>query len=124
MVIVDSVERETKAGDGAYLELTLEVVGDQYKGRKLWDRLNLRNKNEKAVRIAERTLSSICAATGVARPQDSAELHGIPMTIKVGIEEFNGQPQNRVKSYSKAGAAKTTAKVETTTAKTPPWQRG
>ena len=55
VIITDSEMKETKAGTGAYLMLTMEVIGDtKHSGRKLWTRLNLVNPNATAVQIAER----------------------------------------------------------------------
>lgn len=110
VIIIDSGEKPTKAGDGSYLELTLEVVDGEYHGRKLWDRLNLNNRSEKAKQIAMRTLSAIQRAVGVPSPQDSAELHGLPMIAVVAQEEYDGRTKNVVKAYKpKAVAAKPVA---------------
>jgi hypothetical protein len=121
VVIVDSQQRPTRAGTGHYLELTLEVVGEKFKGRKLWDRLNLANPSEKAVQIANKALASICHAVGVPKPSDSAELHGVPLVAAVDIEEFGGKTTNRVKSYKRAGAV---AATKTETKPAAPWARG
>ena len=63
-IITASEMKPTKSGDGAYLELELQVLEGPHQGRKLWDRLNLNNANETAVRIARGALSSICRAVG------------------------------------------------------------
>jgi len=55
-IITTSEMKPTKAGDGAYLELELQVIEGPYQGRKLWDRLNLNNANETTVKIAKGTL--------------------------------------------------------------------
>ncbi|MBG89559.1 MAG: hypothetical protein CMO80_22050 [Verrucomicrobiales bacterium] len=102
-MITDSTMKATKGGDGSYLEIELEVVAPaQFAGRKLWDRLNLNNPNEKAVEIAYQTLSAICHATGVIQVQDSQQLHNIPMDVKVGMSKVTEQypePRNEVKGY-------------------------
>ncbi len=51
-VITASEEKPTKAGNGSYLQLEFEVIEGPYKGRKLWERLNLNNPNETTVKIA------------------------------------------------------------------------
>ena len=51
-VITASDEKPTKSGNGTYLELEFEVIDGPHKGRKLWDRLNLNNPSEMAVKIA------------------------------------------------------------------------
>ena len=72
--ILSSEKKTTKKGDGEYLELEIEILGDIHSGRKVWDRLNLWNPNAKAVEIAKGTLSAICPggecadAAGLERP--------------------------------------------------------
>lgn len=93
VMIVDSEMKETNAKDGEYLKLTFKIVDaddEQYINRKIWSNLNLVNKNEKAVEIANRELSAICHAVGVLQPEDSQELHGIPMLAKIKVIPAQG----------------------------------
>lgn len=130
-IITTSEMKPTKAGDGAYLELELEVVDGPYKGRKLWDRLNLNNANETAVRIAKGTLSAICRAVGVLQPTDSCELHDIPLVAKVACKRRDDTDEmtNVVKGYKKrdevAKPAASTPALAGAASKssTPPWKR-
>ena len=99
-IIADSKMKSTKAGDGQYLELKLQVLNGKYQNRTLFDRLNLHNKNSQAVEIAKGTLSAICRAVGVIKPDDSAELHNKPMMITVKVKEDNqGNPRNEISGY-------------------------
>ena len=82
-VIAESEMRPTKAGNGQYLWLEFEIIAGDFKGRKLWSRLNLENQNQDTVRIARADLSAICRAVNVMTPRDSVELHNLPMTITV-----------------------------------------
>jgi hypothetical protein len=84
--IVESELRPTRDGNGQYLWLMLDVLDGPCQGRKLFDQLNLVNRNSQTVEIAQRTLSSICHATGRMQVADSAELHLIPITVSVTIE--------------------------------------
>jgi hypothetical protein len=86
---------------GQYLQFTYDVIEGEYKGRKVFDRLNLVNGNEQAQEIAQRSLSAICRCVGVLHPRNSEELHDKPMVIKVGIRPASGEYQatNVVKSY-------------------------
>lgn len=103
-VITASEMKETKSGEGQYLQLTLQILSGEYQNRKLWDRLNLQNKNEKAVQIARGTLSAICRAVGVLTPNDSSELHDKPLRIRVKVrKDQDGNAQNEIGSYSKRG---------------------
>jgi hypothetical protein len=111
-IISASEMKDTKAGTGQYLQLTFDVVGGQYEGRKLWSRLNLVNPNATAVQIAERELSAICHCVGILVPQDSEELHDALLVIDV-IQELNpmsGQQTNRIKGYSQVSAPTPKAK--------------
>lgn len=99
--IAASTFKPTKAGDGKYLELTLQVMEGPYIGRQVWDRLNLDNPSDKAVSIARSQLSSICRAVGKMTPNDSSQLHNLPMLVRIALEtrQDNGEPANRVKGY-------------------------
>ena len=111
-IISESEMKDTKSGTGQYLQLTFDVVGGQYEGRKLWSRLNLVNPNATAVQIAERELSAICHCVGILVPQDSEELHDALLVIDV-IQELNpmsGQQTNRIKGYSQVSAPAVKAK--------------
>jgi hypothetical protein len=84
--IVKTDIRLTKDGMGQYLHVEMEVLEGPYKGRKLFDRLNLVNANTQTVEIAQRTLSAICHATGRMQVQDSEELHLIPFLAVVQVQ--------------------------------------
>ena len=83
--IVASEEKETKAGDGSYIEMRIQILEGEYAKRNVFCRLNLNNRNPKAVEIAYRTLKSILVATGVHSPKDTSELHDIPLVVKVKV---------------------------------------
>ena len=127
-VITDSQMKSTKNGDGKYLELTFEVVEGQYKGRKLWSRLNLENPSEQAVQIARGELSAICRAVGVMKPVDSAELHNLPLCIKVACKKRDdtGEITNEIKAYKNkddAFVSSTPSQPAPAAAQIAPWQR-
>lgn len=108
--IVASEEKQTQSGNGTYLKLTLEILEGEFKGRKLFDNLNLNNPNAQAVQIAKGTLSQICRSVNVMQPRQSEELHNKPMVIKVVLLEkaYQGQDKNEVKGYAPAGGAQPT----------------
>ncbi len=92
--------KQTKAGNGQYLELEFDVQSDPYRGRKLFDRINLWNPNPKTVEIAQRQLSALCHATGVLQLADSDQLLGQTAIVSINAEN---DPQygvrNKVKGY-------------------------
>lgn len=85
-VITSSEEKPTKAQTGSYLQMGIEIIEGDHAGRKVTERLNLNNPNSTAVEIAQRTLSSICRATGVMTPRQSDDLHDKPMMVKVKVK--------------------------------------
>lgn len=125
-MIVDSEEKPTQAGTGSYVKLVIEVVDGQFKGRKLFENLNLDNPSQEAVNIARATLSAICRAVGVLTPDDTVQLHNIPMTIKVGMEKRKdtGDMQNRIKGYkSRVDASAIGGNAPSQPGSVPPWQK-
>lgn len=112
--------KATKNGDGLMLVVTHDIDDDEYRGRKIFTNLNIKNASEKAQAIGRGQLSSLaraCGKTGI--PEDSASLHDIPHLIKVGIEQSLGyEPKNVVKGFykldSKAGVEKVKEAVITT----------
>ena len=50
--MVKSEWKETKKHDGHLLELIFEIIAGEQKGSRVYGRLNLKNKNADAVRIA------------------------------------------------------------------------
>jgi hypothetical protein len=97
--------KPTKNGTGEYLQITFEVLDGSAKGRKIFERLNIRNSNKTAEDIAQRALSALCHAVGVIELEDSDQLHNIPVMIDLDIDPAKGEysAQNRVKGYSAAG---------------------
>jgi len=99
--IVESDYKQTRSGNGAYLELVFEIVDGEYKGRQLVERLNLENPNETTVRIAKGTLARILLALDLFAVADSEELHHKPMKIKVEVKaDKSGSMQNRISKYA------------------------
>lgn len=98
--------KPTSDGTGAYLQAEFTVLSGDYAGRKLFDRINLQNKNPVAVEIGYKTLSAICHAVNVIQVQDSQQLHGRPLQLKVslraagpGADGKHYEASNDVKGY-------------------------
>ena len=100
-VITDSEMKETRAGTGRYLQLEFEITDGEFAGRKLWSRLNIENQNAEAVRMARADLSAICRAVNVLTPNDSADLHNLPLVIKVHCrkDKNTGEITNDIRGY-------------------------
>ena len=103
VVATKAEEKPTKAGNGSYLEIEYEVLEGDFKGRRVWDRLNLKNPSTQAVEIARRTLASICKAIGVNTPRSSSELLNVPLVVRIGVESRGDfGPSNSIRGYSPA----------------------
>ena len=99
--ITNSCQKQTKAGDGNYLELEYTVLDGEHKGAHHWDRLCLDHPSEKAMKRAHAALSAICHATGVMSLRDTVELHGIPFQITVrNRTDDNGRVSAEVAAYA------------------------
>ena len=105
MQIVESELKPTSNGEGQYLQLKLQVINGDHANRVVYERLNIVNKNPTAQEIAYRNLSAICHATGVIQVEDSQQLHGIPMEVKLSVRPAqNGyDASNDVKGYRAIG---------------------
>lgn len=98
VIITDSEMKQTKAGTGHYLQLTLQVIDGPAKNRLIWHRLNIQNPKATAQEIGQRQLSALCHAVGKLQVQDSAELHGIPFVARVIVKTDDYGAKNVVKS--------------------------
>jgi len=125
-VITESEMKPTKNGGGQYLQLAFQILDGSHKGRFVWSRLNLHNANPTTVQIARQELSAICRAVGVMAPNDSVELHNIPMviTVKLKKRDDTGEMTNEVRGYARREAASTSATPAQAANPTPPWRRG
>ena len=118
--ITGSEMRQTKRGDGEYLQLTFQILEGEHQGRNLWTRLNLKSPTAIAVQIARQDLSAICRAVGVLHPKDSAELHDLPMVIAVRQKprDDTGEQKNVISGFrAKARQQSTPGHGE------PPWRK-
>jgi len=117
--ILSSDRKVTADGNGEFLVLEEEIIDGQYKGRKLWDRLNLWNENQTTVEIAQRTLAQICAATNMVGVRDSQQLHYKAMVALVAVRPARTDPatgknygeQNEIKGYLPIGRMNAPADV-------------
>lgn len=87
VMIDDSSEETTKDGQGSYLQFRYVILDGPMKGRKVFGRHNTKNASAKTMEIAYKQLSALCHATGVMVLEDTQQLHGIPLQIKVTYRE-------------------------------------
>lgn len=99
--VVKSEMKDTAAGTGKYLTCQLKILEGEYEGRYLFNLLNIVNSNSVAVEIAQKELASMCEACELDEIEDSTELHGIAMAVRVVIKaaSANYPAKNEIKAY-------------------------
>lgn len=103
VVIIGSDLKPTKDNQGGFLELTMQAIDGPAKGIEQKDRLNLHNKNETAVRIANSQLAAYCHVTGVYAFNTTEELHGKPFVVEMVARRDNPNQTEVGKLYDMAG---------------------
>lgn len=123
-VITESEVKPNRAATGSYLQLTFQIIDGEFKNRVLWARLNLDNPNGTAVKLAKAELSAICRAVGVMAPNDSTDLHDLPLVINVKLKrrKDTDELQNQIAGYEQKESA--AGKPIQAATDTPPWRRG
>lgn len=126
--ITEADVKTTKAGNGQYINCRLDVIGPSHQGRVIWAKLNIRNPNPKAEEIGRQQLGSIMRALGIGSLQDTDQLVGGEMLVKVSIrEDEKWGAQNDVKSFKAIGGSRPPAvagaAAQHAAASAPPWAR-
>ena len=105
VTIQDAEIKQTKSGTGQYINLKLHVDGPIHNGRLLFGVLNIKNDSSKAEQIGRGQLGSILRALQIESLEDTDQLIGGPLTVKVDVKPASGQYKegNEIKSYKAAG---------------------
>lgn len=85
--VKDESQPDGLSKEHGYLQLDLEVIDGPFKGATGPYRLNLYNREPKAVEIAQRQLSAICHVVNVFKVGDSSALHNIPFRAIVALQK-------------------------------------
>jgi len=95
-----------KSGEGQHLLLKFSVFEGPREGAFVSDRLNLVNPNPQTVEIAYKVLTDLLLAMegvrGTAKVENTDDLIGHPVVIKVGTNKATEQygPSNKITKYS------------------------
>ena len=100
VVISEQRTKPNKAGTGEYLELTLVIEEGSSRGRRIWERLNLRNPSQKAVQIARETVERIKEATGIAA-RSAEDLVGGRCRVTTMNDDFGTKVKNYLPAKTK-----------------------
>lgn len=119
-MITDSQMKATKAGNGEYLELTMQIIDGAHSGRRIWERLNVLNASKVAEEIARSQLNGIKAACNIEKLESSEQLHDIPFVISLDIDRRE-PTRNKVMGYTSVARAPRQTVAVTSGKK--PWER-
>lgn len=99
-VIEESEFKPTKNG-GMAIQVTFSIIDGFAKGRKIFARYNVINDNEDTVRIAYEQLGALSHAVGVIRWDTPAQLHNIPLNLRLKVRSQEGyEDSNEPNGYA------------------------
>jgi len=102
---MDDKESTQKPGNW-YADTQIQVLDGPYKGMVVFEKFNLKNDNETAVRMARAKLAKLCLAVGVPQPRSYSELMNKPFRATFGKPtDFNGEDQSNIKAFDPVGGS-------------------
>jgi len=87
----------TKAGTGTKIDIRYDITGPTHEGRVIFGSINIRNQSPKAELRGREQLGEIMRAIGLAKVEDTDQLIGGQMQIKVKIR--NPSDQDKANGY-------------------------
>ena len=125
--VVNGAEvKVTKAGTGKYIAVRYDITGPTHQGRVVFGNLNIKNPNPTAEKIGREQLGEIMRAVGLATVQDTDQLIGGQLMIKLDVRESEQYgASNDVKAFKSSGSAPPAAAAKAAPAASgkaaPPW---
>lgn len=94
-VVTSSELCENSKQTGWLCKLTWQIVEGQYTNRLIFSQHNVQHNNTEAERIGRRELQDFADVMGIGVLNDSDQLLGNPINVKVDIETGNGKYQDK-----------------------------
>lgn len=92
VTVTGSEIKPTKGGTGARLAIDVTIQEpEKWRGRKVFTGFNIKNDNPVAQDIAFKQLSALAHAVGVLQVEDSQQLHGIPLKVRIKETPASGE---------------------------------
>lgn len=97
----------TKTGTGQYIKIKYSITGPTHAGRVVFGNLNIRNQNPQAENIGRQQLGELMRAIGLPRVDDTDQLIGGSLSIKLTVKAADGQYEasNEVKGFKAASGS-------------------
>lgn len=113
--IVKADLKDTTAGTGKKIDVRFDITGPTHEGRAIFTTINIRNPSQRAEEIGRQQLGEIMRAIGLSQVQDSDQLIGGQLQIKVKVREPSAEDKakgytdsrNEVAGYKSASASAT-----------------
>ncbi len=102
-VLIEKAEvKITSKQTGHLISLRLQVLDEgPFKGRKIFDNINIQNPSIQCVEIGMRSLSALAQALGIIKVEDTSQLLNQVVVAHVKVKD----EQNSVRTYSAAEGA-------------------
>ncbi len=124
---------QTKAGNGSYVKFIYVVVekegeAGKYKGKKIFDNVNIKNPNPKAELIGLQRIKAIFTMCGFSESEmkDKHPKDAVGRRFKVFVKhnDYNGSKSEAIASFAKYEQAQPQAQVKTIdSSDLPPWMK-
>ena len=132
VMVLKAEIKETKKGDGAYLEVELTVIDGPRENAQLWHRMNIANPSEKAVQFGKRDLAKMAQAIGIQKIDNESMLVDKMLTVSVKVKDGENQIRDfraytgavaQVAAEAKPVLDATVPAATTSAPKAMPWQK-
>lgn len=92
VTMTESKSNQSKSKNGFHFDPGFTIAKGEHKGRKVFDCINYRNTNPITQEIGQNRMGSLTRSVfGFDKVwEDSVELHGKPLELKIGIQEADG----------------------------------
>ncbi len=123
--IVKADLNPTKDGTGQRINVRYDITGPTHQGRVVFGGINIRNKSPRAEEIGRQQLGDICRCIGLSSIQDTDQLIGNQIKIKLKLED----DRNDVVGWKAVGGspapsvAPQAPAVAPATGAAPPWAK-
>lgn len=120
--------KNTKQVGGQYIAIKYDILGPTHQGRIVFGNLNIKNQNTKAEEIGRQQLGDIMRAIGLNRVDDTDQLIGGTLQIKLTIKESEQYgPGNEIKGFKAIAGSQPVMSAPASkpagTTSAPPWAK-
>jgi len=98
--------KATKNGTGQFIAVRYDITGPTHEGRIVFGNINIKNASSVAENIGRQQLGEIMRAVGLAKVNDTDELLGASLLIKLATRKQEGyEPTNEIKAFKSLDGA-------------------